>query len=625
MKGFRHIILKKIGRPVEFWATGLAVAAVALLAVFIMLPGNPDPRAIMGTPHSANAAVSHDDHGNGQKDSGLTGNQAMESDGNTLYACPMMCTAPSDKPGSCPVCGMALTAVGNHDRMAETGPPQLHLSARAVHLAEIQTAPVMRMAAESDVRLFGRIDFDSAHITEITAFMPGVIDRVYIKRAGQFVRWGDPLFDIYSSDLLETQRQLIEAMQYVPSFLAFQANTPHVARDMPVQTRRNSAAGERTDDQEEALQKIAALRHKLSILGLPKRDIDQFMKKGEATGTATVYAPMYGQITVQGATEGTFVNTGTSLFTIADPKYVWARLDAYESDYPWIRRGQQVSFTTEAYPGETFKAKIVYIDPVFNSQTRTFSLGAITTEDQGGRLKSGMLVRAVVHARLDADGHVISGSVTPDRLPLVVPASAAMITGRRAVVYVSVPGDTPVFEGREVVLGPRARNHYVVREGLLEGEQVVVNGNFKIDSAMQISAKPSLMAPLGGTRQTGHDHLGGHAWSATEKPSMTGHPTAPVADGEPSPVDVHQTTSLSDGMHHQYMDERQMSRMDMENFNMMESESDERSYENHKDLNTSRARRQASSYGSRRKPGQYGDTTRQGASMLEEHRKRWRP
>jgi hypothetical protein len=338
---------------------------------------------------------------------------------------------------------------------------------------------------------------------------------------------------------------------------------------------------------------------------------------------------MYGQITVQNATEGTFVNTGSSLFTIADPKYVWARLDAYESDYPWIRRGQPVAFTTEAYPGETFEAKIVYIDPVFNSQTRTFSIGAITTEDQGGRLKTGMLVRAVVHARLDAGGHIVNGTASADQLPLVVPASAPMITGRRALVYVSVPGETPVFEGREVVLGPRARDHYIVREGLMEGEQVVVNGNFKIDSAMQISAKPSLMAPQGGTPMTGHDHRGSDAsWAGSVAGTTVGNlakpPSAADIDG-PSLADGHQHPALSDGMNQQYMDDRQLSRMDMDDAEMVESDSDEHGHAAHEMKDEAGAQRRGSSYGSRRKPGQYGDTTRKGATMLEEHRKRWRP
>ncbi len=605
-------LLKKLNPSAERWAVIVAVLSVALLAAFLMIPKGGDSRLIMETPGRAHAALMDSDHDNDDPAEGVEYNQNMENDPDARYACPMMCIPPAEQPGDCPVCGMALMPVESHAHGTGNGAPRLRLSAQAVHLADIRTASVQRMPVTAEVRLFGRIDFDSAHITTITAFMPGVIDRVYIKRAGQFVRWGDPLFDIYSSDLLETQRQLVEAMQYVPGFLAFQANSPHVAQDMPVQTRKKSGHGEqRSQAQKEALQKIAALRHKLSILGLPKRDIDQFMRKGEATGIATVYAPMYGQITVQNATEGTFVNTGASLFTIADPKYVWARLDAYESDYPWVRIGQHVTFTTEAYPGEMFEAKVVYIDPVFDATTRTFSIGAISTEDQGGRLKAGMLVRAVAHAQLNAGGKISTKGAAPKTMPLVIPDSAPLITGKRAVVYVSVPGEEPVFEGREVVLGPRAKGHYIVNSGLAEGEQVVVNGNFKIDSAMQISARPSLMSPLGGRPMNGHAHHGVQAQAEVRARHANAAPKA-ASPAQSSLIDKHQHTGLADQMHEHYMNERQYSRMVTESEEMSE------------DHGSHDVRQQTNNHVSRRKPGSYGDTTRQGASLLEEHRKKWR-
>lgn len=612
MKPTDHTIGKKLAGVWDKAAMGAALLVVTLLAGYWLIPGGPDTGPMIESPKAAHASLpsEHDHHGH-------DGHAQMSMDhdvpgiagehGKHRFACPMMCVPPTDAPGKCPVCGMALTPVQSHDETAAGSRPQLRLTATSVHLAEIQTAPAVRKEVTNEVRLFGRIDYDTAHITQITAFMPGVIDRVYVKRAGQFVRWGDPLFDIYSSDLLETQRQLVDAMQYVPSFLSFHANTPHVAQDVPVQARKRKPPGQQfSKEQEEALQKIKALRHKLSILGLPKRDIDEFMKKGEATGIATVYAPMYGQVTVQRATEGTFVNTGTSLFTLADPKYVWARLDVYESDYPWIRIGQRVTFTTEAYPGEIFEAKVVYIDPVFDPATRTFSIGAITTDDQGGRLKAGMLVRAVTHAQLNARGTPKGHSDKMNHPPLIIPASAPLITGKRAVVYVALPGDEPVFEGREVVLGPRANEYYVVYSGLSEGERVVTNGNFKIDSAMQILAKPSLMAPDGGMPMTGHEHhsmQGGHRPShATEgmTSAHTGH-----TDSEHSLADAHQHPELSGEMNDQYEHDRHQSRIS--------------NASQEKDAHLQSHRRVV-----RRKPGQYGDTTRQGASQLEEHRNKWR-
>jgi len=418
-----------------------------------------------------------------------------------------MCIPPRSEPGRCPVCGMELSAV--HGRVEDgSGAPRIRLSPEAMKLAEIQTVKVERRPVSAKIRLFGQIDYDPAHVTSITAFMPGVIDRVYVKRAGQFVRWGDPLFDIYSTDLLDTQRQLVEVLKYVPSFMAFQGSSPHAARDLPVQERRSvEKPDERSPEVRAAMKKLDGIRHKLSILGLPKRDIDELMKKGEATGLATIYSSVYGQVIDQRAYEGTYVNRGTPIFTIGDPRYVWARLDAYEADYPWLRLRQEVSFETDAYPGETFTAKVVYIDPVFNTKARTFKIGAVCP-DKGGRLKPGMLVRAFVHARLNGEGQV-SAERTGQKSPLVIPDTAPLITGKRAVVYVKAPGEEPVFEGREVKLGPRSESSYIVLAGLEEGEEVVRTGSFKIDSAVQILAKRSMMDIEGGHSAIAHHYHGG--------------------------------------------------------------------------------------------------------------------
>lgn len=451
--------------------------------------------------------------GGPEQDSIVTSKAAHVSDAKgderLLFVCPMMCIPPMDKAGTCPICGMELVSVSGGTEGKQEGPPKLKLSREAMRMAQIRVAPVKREFVSAEIRLFGQIEYDPAHMTYITAFTPGVIDRVYVKRAGQFVRWGDPLFDIYSSDLLQTQQQLIEALKYVPGFYSFQGDTPHIARDTLVQPRSQGTLNpdKRSPEVEAAYKTIEAIRYKLRILGLPKRDIDELMKKGEATGIATVYAPMYGQIAEQNAFEGTYVNTGTPIFTIADPQFVWVKLDAYEIDYPWIRKGQEVVFQTDAYPGEIFKGKIVFIDPVFNTKARTFSIAALS-RDHGGSLKAGMLVRAVIQAQLTSDGKVYNEGTKLQQAPLIIPASAPLVTGKRAVVYVSVPGEEGVFEGREVILGPKAKDSYVVMAGLEEGEKVVVNGNFKIDSAVQILAKSSMLDIKGGESAIAHNRPG---------------------------------------------------------------------------------------------------------------------
>jgi Cu(I)/Ag(I) efflux system membrane fusion protein len=247
------------------------------------------------------------------------------------------------------------------------------------------------------------------------------------------------------------------------------------------------------------------------------------------------------------AVEGMYVKTGMRIYTIADLNHVWAKLDTYESDLVWIRYGQEVEFNTEAYPGEIFKGKIAFIDPILNAKTRTVKV-RVNLKNLQGKLKPGMFVRAIVRAnvaeggkvmdpdmagkwvcpmhpeivkdasgdcdicgmplvRTESLGYIAAGSEKKEA-PLVIPATAPLITGKRAVVYVANPEREGIFEGRDIVLGARAGDFYLVHEGLEEGEKVVVKGNFKIDSEIQLAAKPSMMSPEGGGAMPGHHHGG---------------------------------------------------------------------------------------------------------------------
>jgi len=297
---------------------------------------------------------------------------------------------------------------------------------------------------------------------------------------------------------------------------------------------------------ETAFRMVESSRKKLALLGLTDKQIQEFEERGKPADHVTIYSPMGGVVIHKNAAEGIYVNTGSRMYTIADLSKVWVMLDVYESDLEWIRYGQEVEFGTEAYQGEMFKGKIAFIDPILNEKTRTVKV-RVNVPNTEGKLKPDMFVRAVVYSSVASGGKVMDPSLAgkficpmhpeivkerpdvcdicgmdlvkaeslgyanpvTDEPPLVIPASAPLITGKRAVVYVSVPGSEGTFEGREVVLGPRTGDYYHIKEGLSEGEQVVVNGNFKIDSALQIRARPSMMNPEGGVAPTGHQQHGG--------------------------------------------------------------------------------------------------------------------
>ena len=416
------------------------------------------------------------------------------------WTCSMHPEIIRDKPGRCPKCGMDLIPL-TISSAAEIGPRELVISEEAAKLMEIATSVVRRKFVTNEIRMVGKIDYDETRVKNITAYVPGRIDRLYVDFTGITVNKGDHMVYLYSPELISAQRELL-----LPSLKE-------------------------------------AAREKLRLLGLDAKQIENIETSGKTQTHITINSPMGGIVIHKNATEGMYVDTGTPIYTVADLSRLWVKLDAYESDLLWIRYGQEVEFTTQAYPGQVFKGTISFIDPVLNDKTRTVKV-RVNVDNSQGKLKPQMFVRAIVRSKIAAGGRVMAAELagkwicpmhpdvvktqagscdicgmdlvtteslgyvkadTPEKAPLVIPVSAPLITGKRAVVYVQVPNtEKPTYEGREIVLGPRAGDYYIVESGLQEGEIVVTNGNFKIDSAMQIQAKPSMMNPQGEKAPTGH-------------------------------------------------------------------------------------------------------------------------
>ncbi len=436
--------------------------------------------------------------------------QQTVTEESTVWTCSMHPQIRQPKPGKCPICFMDLIPVIS--TKSDIGPRQISFSKEAIKLMEIETKPVERKFVTVEVRMVGKVDFDETRVKNITAWVPGRIDRLYVDFTGITVNKGDHLVELYSPQLISTQAELLQALKAV-------AGVTVESSDL---IKRASSAT------------LQAARDKLRLLGLTDQQIAQIESSGQSHTHMTIYSPMSGIVIQKNTTEGMYVETGAPIYTVADLSRVWVKLDAYESDLVWIRYGQDVEITTEAYPGEVFKGKITFIDPILNDKTRTVKL-RVNVDNSQGKLKPQMFVRAIVKSNVAQGGKVMApemagkwicpmhpdvvkaafGScdicgmdlVTTESLgyvnvdtaaqsPLVIPASAPLITGKRAVVYVQLPNtEKPTYEGREVTLGPRAGDYYIVESGLTEGEIVVTNGNFKIDSALQIQARPSMMNP----------------------------------------------------------------------------------------------------------------------------------
>jgi Cu(I)/Ag(I) efflux system membrane fusion protein len=409
-----------------------------------------------------------------------------------IWTCSMHPSVQQTEPGDCPICGMDLILLTEDD----AGPRTLKMSESAKALAQIQTTEIRRAFPEASVRLVGKLDVDETKVKSLTARFPARIDQLFVNYTGIPVNKGEHLADVYSPELLTAQREFLSSHQGNP----------------------DSSITE-------------AAREKLRLWDLLPEQIDEIVERGVPSDHFILKAPVGGVVMDKFVKEGDYVKTGESLFRIVDLHELWLYLDAFESDLGWLTYGQQVEFTVEAFPGKTFTGKIAFIEPEVNRKTRTVQV-RVNVANEELNLKPGMFAKGVVQVRLAEDGKVyapeLAGKwISPmhpeivkdgpgdcdvcgmdlvpaeelgyvrleaEQAPLVIPSSAVLRTGKRAVVYIEKPGsEEPAYEGREIVLGPRAGDVYLVASGLEEGERVVTHGAFKIDSALQIQAKPSMM------------------------------------------------------------------------------------------------------------------------------------
>ncbi len=393
----------------------------------------------------------------------INGHKQKEEKG-TVWTCSMHPQIRMDKPGKCPICAMDLIPIeGSGGDEQAVSPDEIQMTEAAMKIADIQTMTVHKGYPGKEVYMLGKVKADERNISELTARFGGRIEKLYVNFTGQNVRKGEKLATIYSPALVTAQKELLEAIEYKQSNPEF----------------------------------YNAIRSKLKLWDLTAEQIDNIEKKGETQNYFDVLSPVSGTVTKRHVSHGDYLKEGSALFQVVDLNRVWILFEAYESDLPWIKTGDKVDFTVRPIPGKTFSSKAIFIDPVIDPQTR---IARVRIEIDNREL--------LLKPEMFADG-IIYSEIAGNRKDLLIPKTAILWTGRRAIVYVKIPGRRqPSFVYREIQLGPEAGEFYVVKAGLYEGEEIAVNGVFKIDAAAQLAGKPSMMNPEGGKISTGHNHAG---------------------------------------------------------------------------------------------------------------------
>jgi len=412
--------------------------------------------------HSVSEIESHERHNH-------------ESSDPTTWTCSMHPQIKQDKPGLCPICAMdliPLTKVSSVDE--DIDPNEIMMSESAAKLAEIQTSTVAKGRAKKLIYLQGKVEIDERNIAKLTARFGGRIEKLFINFTGQNVKKGEKLATIYSPELVTAQRELLEAVAYKES--------------------RPSLYN--------------AARGKLKLWDLNEEQIDAIEGSAEPQLYFDILSPITGTVSMRHVAIGDYVKEGKPLFQVVDLSKLWVMFDAYESDLPWIKLDDKISFTVQSLPGKKFTAKVSYIDPFINGKTRITKV-RVEIPNAELSLKPEMFTSGLVESKIAENTSLI-----------LIPKSAILWTGKRAVVYVKVPNrKSPSFRYREIVLGAEAGAFYVLTEGLELGEEIATNGVFKIDAAAQLQGLPSMMNPDGGRVSTGHNH-GGETMSEAEMAQM---------------------------------------------------------------------------------------------------------
>jgi len=365
---------------------------------------------------------------------------------STTWTCSMHPQIKQEEPGSCPICGMDLIPLKSIQGSDDANPNEITMSEAALKLADIQTVRVEKKQAIRKEYLQGKVEPDERRIAHLTARFSGRIEKLNINFTGQKVQKSQVLATIYSPELVSAQRELIEAA-------ALKETNPSLYK---------------------------AAKAKLLAWDLTPQQISNIENASEPIVHFKILSPVSGTVTSRKVARGDYVKEGTDMFQITDLDKVWIQLDAYETDLPWIAIGDQISFSTQSQPGKTYEVKVSFIDPILNPQTRVANVRA-EVNNVGGNLKPGMFITAYVESELSDEA-------------LIIPKSAVLWTGKRAVAYVKViDREQPTFLYREIILGPEAGDSYLVADGLEEGEVIATNGVFKIDAAAQLEGKQSMM------------------------------------------------------------------------------------------------------------------------------------
>jgi Cu(I)/Ag(I) efflux system membrane fusion protein/cobalt-zinc-cadmium efflux system membrane fusion protein len=339
---------------------------------------------------------------------------------------------------------------------AETPLAPIQLSPERLQRIGVRTGEVQEKNVEDEIRTTGNVTVDETRLAYVQVRFSGYIQRVFADATYLYIRKGEPLFTIYSPDLVATEREYLVAKQ----------NQQQVASSTVPGVATNAAS------------LVQAAADRLKQWGIPEKEISRLESTGQVQQELEVDSTVSGYITEREALPNKYVQPDTRLYTVADLSAVWAFAQVFQNDLGRVRVGAPAVLTVDTYPGRAFAGRVDFIYPDIDSSTRTARV-RLVFPNPDVKLTPGMFVNVLLKI--------------PMGRKLVVPASGVLQSGTRQIAFVDHGNGN--LEPREVTLGARVADEFVVLKGLKPGERIVTSANFLIDSESQLQATLGSFAP----------------------------------------------------------------------------------------------------------------------------------
>ena len=364
------------------------------------------------------------------------------------WAAPMDPTYIRNEPGKSPM-GMDLVPVYEEEGEDKEPASTIRIDPVTIQNMGVRLGRVKRKPLVKYIRTFGNITYDERLIYTVNTKFNGWIEKLYVNFVGETVKKGQPLFDIYSPELVTAQEEYLLALQHNKSL-----------KESPYPGIREGAQ-----------RLLDASRTRLKYWDLNDKQIKKIENTDNVQKTLTIYSPARGVVIKKNAFQGHYVKAGEHQYEIADLSKVWVDVDIYEYELPWIRNGMPAKMELSYIPGKIFAGKVLYVYPFLTAKTRTAKL-RLELPNPDFQLKPNMYANVEIESAIAKDG-------------LVIPQEAVIDSGIRKVVFVALGKGK--FLPREVKLGAEGNdNEFQVLEGLKENEQIVISAQFMLDSESRL-------------------------------------------------------------------------------------------------------------------------------------------